>query len=85
VNRLPRQPLWLGIVIGSVISGITAVAAGVDISALVGAHHGGSEPYIYVNAAGEILAGLTVVWTLLLLACIAHALAGRSRDRQRPQ
>jgi hypothetical protein len=85
MNRWPRQPLWLGIVIGSVVSGIAAVAAGVDISALVGADHGGSEPYIYVNAAGEILAGLTVVWTLLLLACIAHALAGRARDRRRPQ
>jgi hypothetical protein len=85
MNRWPRQPLWLGIVIGSVVSGIAAVAAGVDISALVGADHGGSEPYIYVNAAGEILAGLTVVWTLLLLACIAHALAGRARDSRRPQ
>jgi len=84
MNRWPRQPLWLGIVIGSVVSGIAAVAAGVDISALVGADHGGSEPYIYVNAAGEILAGLTVVWTLLLLACIAHALAVRARDRRRP-
>jgi hypothetical protein len=85
MNRWPRQPLWLGIVIGSVVSGIAAVAAGVDISALVGADHGGSEPYIYVNAAGEILAGLTVVWTLLLLACIAHALAVRARDSRRPQ
>ena len=85
MNRWPRQPLWLGIVIGSVVSGIAAVASGVDISALVGADHGGSEPYVYVNAAGEILAGLTVVWTLLLLACIAHALAGRARDRRRPQ
>jgi hypothetical protein len=85
VNWLPRQPLWFGIVIGSAVSGIAAVAAGVDISALVGAHHGGSEPYIYVNAAGEILAGLTVVWTLLLLVCIAHALVRRSRDRRRPQ
>jgi hypothetical protein len=52
---------------------------------LVGTYHGGSEPYVYVNAAGEILAGLTVAWTLLLLACIAHALAGRARDRRRPQ
>ena len=85
VNRLPRQPLWFGIVIGSVVSGIAAVAAGVHISYLVGLYHGGSEPYVYVNAAGEILAGLTVVWTLLLLACIAHALAGRARDRRRPQ
>lgn len=85
VNRLPRQPLWFGIVIGSVVSGIAAVVAGVGISDLVGTYHGGSEPYFYVNAAGEILAGLTVVWTLLLLACIAHALAGRARDRRRPQ
>jgi len=85
VNRLPRQPLWFGIVIGSVVSGITAVAAGVPISDVVGNYHGGSEPYIYVNAADQILAGLTVVWTLLLLACIAHALAGRARDRRRPQ
>ena len=85
VNRWPRQPLWFGIVIGSVVSGIAAVVAGVGISDLVGTYHGGSEPYVYVNAAGEILAGLTVVWTLLLLACIAHALAGRARDRRRPQ
>ena len=85
MNRLPRQPLWFGIVIGSVVSGIAAVVAGVGISDLVGTYHGGSEPYFYVNAAGEILAGLTVVWTLLLLACIAHALAGRARDRRRSQ
>src|SRR5262249_15220898 len=67
VKRLPRQPLWFGIVIGSVVSGIAAVIAGVHISYLVGLYHGGSEPYIYVDAAAEILAGLTVVWTLLLL------------------
>jgi hypothetical protein len=84
VNRWPRQPLWFGIVIGSVVSGIAAVIAGVPISDLVGNHHGGSEPYIYVNAA-VILTGLTVVWTLLILACIAHALARRTRDRRRPQ
>ena len=85
VNRLPRRPLWFGIVIGSVVSGIAAVIAGVPISDSVGNYHGGSEPYIYVNAADVILTGLTVVWTLLLLACIAHALAGRARDRRRPQ
>jgi hypothetical protein len=85
VNRLPRQPLWFGIVIGSVVSGIAAVIAGVHISYLVGLYHGGSEPYIYIDAAAEILAALTVVWTLLILACIAHALAGRARDRRRPQ
>ena len=85
LNRFSRRPLWFGIVIGSVVSGIAAVVAGVGISDLVGTDHGGSEPYLYVNAAGEILAGLTVVWTLLLLACIAHALASRARDRRRPQ
>ena len=85
VKRLPRQPLWFGIVIGSVVSGIAAVIAGVPISDSVGNYHGGSEPYIYIDAAAEILAALTVVWTLLLLACIAHALAGRARDRRRPQ
>ena len=68
--------------IGSVVSGIAAVAVGADISGLVGAYHGGSEPYIYVNAAGEILEALTVVWILLLFACIAHALARRARDRR---
>ena len=51
MNRL-RQPLWFGIVIGSVVSGIAAVVAGVAISGLVGTDHGGSEPYIYVNFAG---------------------------------
>ena len=85
VNRLPRQPLWFGIVIGSVVSGIAAVVAGAVISDLVGNNLGGSEPYIYVDAVGQTLAALTVVWTLLLLACIAHALAGRARDRRRPQ
>ena len=85
MNRLPRQPLWFGIVIGSVVSGIAGVVAGVGISDLVGTYHGGSEPYVYVNAAGEILAGLTVVWILLLLACIAHAMTDRARDRRRPQ
>ena len=85
VNRLPRQPLWFGIVIGSIVSGIAAVIAGVPISDSVGNYHGGSEPYIYVNAADVILTGLTVVWTLLILACIAHALARRARDRRRPQ
>lgn len=83
VNRWPRQPLWFGIVIGSVVSGIAAVIAGVPISDSVGNYHGGSENYIYVNAADVILTGLTVAWTLLLLACIAHALARRARDRRR--
>jgi hypothetical protein len=85
VNRLPRQPLWFGIVIGSVVSGIAAVVAGVPISDSVGNYHGGSEPYIYVNAADVILTGLTVVWTLLILACIAHALARRARHPRRSQ
>jgi len=85
VNRLLRRPLWFGIVIGSVVTGIAAVVAGVGISDWAATNLGGSEPKLYVNAAGEILAGLTVVWTLLLLACIAHALAGRARDRRRPQ
>jgi hypothetical protein len=85
VNRLLRRPLWFGIVIGSVVTGIAAVVAGVGISDWAATNLGGSEPKLYVNAAGEILAGLTVAWTLLLLACIAHALAGRARDRRRPQ
>jgi hypothetical protein len=85
VKRLPRQPLWFGIVIGSVVSGIAAVVAGAVISDLVGNNLGGSEPYIYVDAVGQTLAALTVVWTLLILACIAHALAGRARNRRRPQ
>jgi hypothetical protein len=82
VNRLPRRPLWFGIVIGSVVSGIVAVVAGVGISDWAATNLGGSEPKLYVNAAGEILAGLTVVWALLLVACIAHALAGNARDRR---
>jgi hypothetical protein len=85
VNRLPRQPLWFGIVIGSVVSGIAAVAVGVNISDAVGNRHGGSEPYIYPNDPDQILTALAVVWTLLLLAFIAHALVRRSRDRRRPQ
>jgi hypothetical protein len=85
VNRLPRQPLWSGIVIGSVVSGITAVVAGAGISDWASTHHGGSEPCVYVNAAGEILAGLAVVWALLLVACIAHAVAGHAGDRRRPR
>jgi hypothetical protein len=85
VNRLPRQPLWIGIMIGSAVSGIAAVVAGVGISDWANTHHGGSEPYVYVNAAGEILAGLTVIWALLLVACITHALTSHARDRRRPR
>ena len=65
VNQWPRQPLWFGhLAIGPGRQRIAAVAVGADISGLVGAYHGGSEPYIYVNAAGEILEALTVVWIL---------------------
>lgn len=83
VARSPWQSLWIGIMIGSAVSGIAAVVAGVGISDWANTHHGGSEPYIYVNAAGEILAGLTVIWALLLVACITHALTSHARDRRR--
>jgi hypothetical protein len=83
LNRFSRRPLWFGIVIGSVVTGTAAVVVGVAISDWANTNHGGSESYVYVNAAGDILAGLAGAWALLLVAYIAHALGGHARDRRR--
>lgn len=69
--------------IGSVVTGTAAVVVGVAISDWANTNHGGSESYVYVNAAGDILAGLAGAWALLLVAYIAHALVGHARDRRR--
>src|SRR3984885_6839234 len=82
LNRLPRRPLWFGIVIGSVVTGTAAVVVGVAISDWANTNHGGSESHVYVNAAGDILAGLAGAWALLLVAYIAHALGGPARARR---
>jgi hypothetical protein len=51
LNRLPRRPLWFGIVIGSVVTGTAAVVVGVAISDWANTNHGGSESYVYVTAS----------------------------------
>jgi hypothetical protein len=70
VSRSLRQSLWLGIVIGSAVTGTAAVAMSVGISDQADTNLGGSEPYVFVNAAGVVLAGLAGAWVILLVIYI---------------
>ena len=81
MNRLPRQPLWLGIVIGSAVTGAAAIAQGVRISTDANQEIG--SPDTFVNASWIILEALAGAWVLLLVIYIVQLVAGHARDHRR--
>jgi hypothetical protein len=81
-SRSPRQSLWLGILIGSGVSGIAAVVQGVRISSEATEQISGG-PENFVNASGVILSALIGVWLLLFVVYCFQVAAGLARDRKR--
>ena len=80
VARSPWQSLWIGIMIGSAVTGAAAIAQGVGISADANQELG-SPPF--VNASWIILEALAGAWVLLLVIYIVQLVAGHARDHRR--
>jgi len=78
--RSPWQSLWIGIMIGSAVTGAAAIAQGVGISADANQELG-SPPF--VNASWIILEALAGAWVLLLVIYIVQLVAGHARDHRR--
>ena len=81
VARSPWQSLWIGIVIGSAITGAAAIAQGVTISNTVNQETGGG--YTFVNASWIILEALAGAWVLLLVIYIVQLVVDHARDHRR--
>jgi hypothetical protein len=81
VARSPWQSLWIGIVIGSAITGAAAIAQGVTISNTVNQETGGG--YTFVNASWAILEALAGAWVLLFVIYIVQLVVDRARDNRR--
>jgi hypothetical protein len=81
VSRSARQSLWLGILIGSAITGIASITQGFRISSELGGAISSSQGFI--NAPGVILAALAVAWIVLIISYFIHSIAGQLRDRRR--
>jgi hypothetical protein len=81
VNRSPWQSLWIGIMIGSAITGAAAIAQGVRISTDVNQQIGG--PDTFVNASWVILEALAGAWVLLFVIYSVQFMANHGRDHRR--
>ena len=81
VNRSPWQSLWIGIMIGSAITGAAAIAQGVRISTDVNQQIGG--PDTFVNASWVILEALAGAWVLLFVIYSVQFMANHARDHRR--
>ena len=80
VARSPWQSLWIGIMIGSAVTGAAAIAQGVGISADANQELG-SPPF--VNASWIILEALAGVWVLLFVIYIVQLVVDHARDHRR--
>lgn len=81
VGRSPWQSLWIGIMIGSAVTGGAAIAQGVRIS--TDANQQTGSPDTFVNASWIILEALAGAWVLLLVIYIVQLVAGHARDHRR--
>ncbi len=79
--RSPWQSLWIGIMIGSAVTGAAAVAQGVRISSDANQEIGGPAPF--VNASWIILEALAGAWVLLFVIYIVQLVVDHARDHRR--
>jgi hypothetical protein len=80
VARSPWQSLWIGILIGSAVTGGAAIAQGVRIS--TDANQQGS-PVTFVNVSWIILEALAGAWVLLFVIYIVQLVVDHARDHRR--
>jgi hypothetical protein len=80
VARSPWQSLWIGILIGSAVTGGAAIAQGVRIS--TDANQQGS-PVTFVNVSWIILEALAGAWALLFVIYIVQLVVDHARDHRR--
>jgi hypothetical protein len=81
VARSPWQSLWIGILIGSAVTGAAAIAQGVQITNDANQQIGGPNPF--VNASWIILEALAGAWVLLFVIYIVQLVVDRARDHRR--
>ena len=81
VARSPWQSLWIGIMIGSAVTGAAAIAQGVGISTDANQEIG--SPDTFVNASWIILEALAGAWVLLFVIYIVQLVVDRARDHRR--
>ncbi len=81
VARSPWQSLWIGIMIGSAVTGAAAIAQGVNIS--TDANQQTGSPDTFVNASWIILEALAGAWVLLFVIYIVQLVADHARDHRR--
>ena len=79
--RSPWQSLWIGIMIGSAVTGAAAIAQGVRIS--TDANRQTGSPDTFVNASWIILEALAGAWVLLLVIYIVQLVVDHARDHRR--
>ena len=80
VARSPWQSLWIGIMIGSAVTGAAAIAQGVNIT--TDANQQGS-PVTFVNVSWIILEALAGAWALLFVIYIVQLVVDHARDHRR--
>jgi hypothetical protein len=81
VARSPWRSLWIGVMIGSAVTGAAAIAQGVLISNTVNQETGGG--YTFVNASWVILEALAGAWVLLFVIYIVQLVVDHARDHRR--
>ena len=82
VARSPWRSLWIGVMIGSAVTGAAAIAQGVRISTTVNQESGGS-PYTFLNASWVILEAMAGAWVLLFVIYIFQLVVDHARDHRR--
>lgn len=81
VARSPWQSLWIGVMIGSAVTGAAAIAQGVRISTDANQEIG--SPDTFVNASWIILEALAGAWVLLFVIYIVQLVVDHARDHRR--
>src|SRR5215831_15139198 len=75
------QSLWIGIMIGSAVTGAAAIAQGVRISTDANQQIGSGDAF--VNASWIILEALAGAWVLLFVIYIVQLVVDHARDHRR--
>lgn len=81
VARSPWRSLWVGVMIGSAVTGAAAIAQGVRISNYI--NQWDASPYHFLNASWVILEALAGAWVLLSVIYIVQLVVDHARDHRR--